>query len=75
MKKIIGAAFIILGLVDLIASWVLPSGSPFDPIIIGIFGYEAGEVISQFSAYAFMIIGGVIFGNDESIQNDGSDAN
>ena len=70
MKKTIGYVLIILGVLDLASSWILPEGSPVDPILMSIFGVETGALISQFSAWVFIIIGGVLVGKDNTEEED-----
>tara|TARA_A100001388_G_C28600084_1_gene417680 strand:+ start:47 stop:277 length:231 start_codon:yes stop_codon:yes gene_type:complete len=70
MKKTLGYVLVVLGVLDLAASWALPEGSPVDPILMSIFGYETGALISQFSAWVFIVVGGVLVGNDGKTTDD-----
>ena len=73
MKKTLGYVLVVLGVLDLAASWALPEGSPVDPILMSIFGYETGALISQFSAWVFIVVGGVLVGNDDTTDDEDLD--
>ena len=57
--KLLGYLLIGIGLIDLITSWTLDSGSPLDPIV--------GSTIAPFTAYILLGLGYYLkgLGNDE----------
>ena len=63
--KILGYLLIGIGLIDLITSWTLDSGSPIDPIV--------GPDIAPFTAYILIGVGYFVkrLGeNNESVDNE-----
>jgi hypothetical protein len=62
--KILGYLLIGIGLIDLITSWTLDSGSPIDPIV--------GPTIAPFTAYILLGVGYYVkgLGGSEDIDSE-----
>ena len=65
--KILGYLLVGLGLIDLIASWTLESGSPIDSIV--------GPTIAPFTAYIFLGVGYYVIGLGEKDEEGSEEAN
>jgi len=63
--KILGYLLIGIGLIDLITSWTLDSGSPIDPIV--------GPTIAPFTPYILLGVGYFVKGLGESDDVDGEE--
>jgi|TARA_B110000467_G_scaffold122815_1_gene114534 hypothetical protein len=62
--KILGYLLIGIGLIDLITSWTLDSGSPIDPIV--------GPTIAPFTAYILLGVGYYVkgLGGSEDVDSE-----